>query len=180
MKIYTKTGDKGQTSLFGGGRVMKNNARIEAYGTVDELNATIGLVLSLKPTPETANRLQTIQNTLFILGSDLATPPESRALVERIKSAESEQLENWIDEMEGSLEPLRNFILPGGTPAASTIHIARTVCRRAERSVITAASTNNISDDCIKYLNRLSDFLFVLSRYENFKCGVVETTWKSE
>ncbi len=179
MKIYTKTGDSGQTSLFGGGRVPKTALRIEAYGTVDELNSTLGLARSLGISTESDGILDEVQNDLFVLGSDLATPPDSKASVGRIDLSHIEKLEKWIDELDEKLEPLRYFILPGGKPAAAAIQVARTVCRRAERRTLSAAEENEISNHCIVYLNRLSDFLFVLGRYENKLAGVNETKWKA-
>jgi cob(I)alamin adenosyltransferase len=179
MKIYTKTGDTGQTSLFGGGRVSKATVRIEAYGTVDELNSHLGFIRALKVTDTADNWLEIIQNDLFTLGADLATPIDTKVKIKRISNSESDPLEKWIDKMEESLAPLKFFILPGGSPAAAAIQIARTVCRRAERCVITAAESEQISNDCIIYLNRLSDFLFVLSRYENSKAGISEIKWQA-
>lgn len=179
MKIYTKTGDKGETSLFGGGRVSKSADRIEAYGTVDELNAILGLARSENMTETVQQMLHLIQQDLFILGADLATPSDAKVTIPRIELSHYSKLESWIDELEDSLEPLRFFILPGGTPAASTLHIARTVCRRAERRVITAKVNEMISDNCVIYLNRLSDLLFVMSRFENHKAGVAESQWKA-
>lgn len=180
MKIYTKTGDTGQTSLFGGGRVSKSAVRIKAYGTTDELNSHLGFIRSLGVTELSDERLEIIQNDLFTLGADLATPVNTKVKIKRISDAESRQLEKWIDSMEESLEPLRAFILPGGSPAAAAIHIARTVCRRAERCVITAAKTEPVSNECIIYLNRLSDFLFVLARTENSSAGINETKWQTK
>ncbi|HAC15605.1 MAG TPA: cob(I)yrinic acid a,c-diamide adenosyltransferase [Bacteroidetes bacterium] len=180
MKIYTKTGDTGKTSLFGGGRVSKDSARIEAYGTVDELNSTIGYARSQRLSVDSDKKLEVIQNDLFVMGADLATPPETKATIKRIDSDQITQLELWIDEMEKNLSPLRYFILPGGTPGASAIHISRTVCRRAERCVIQAMETESISNLVVIYLNRLSDFLFVMSRYENSKAGINEIHWKTK
>lgn len=180
MKIYTKTGDTGQTSLFGGGRVSKAAVRIDAYGTVDELNSHLGFIRSLGVSKLTDERLEIIQNDLFTLGADLATPINTKVKIKRISGAESLPLEEWIDSMEESLEPLKVFILPGGSPAAAAIQIARTVCRRAERCVITASETEPISYECIVYLNRLSDFLFVLARTENSIAGINETKWQAK
>lgn len=180
MKIYTKTGDGGETSLFGGGRVSKYSARIEAYGTVDELNSTIGYARSQQLNVDSDKKLEIIQNDLFMIGADLATPPETKATIKRIESEQITQLESWIDEMEKDLTPLRYFILPGGTAGASALHISRTVCRRAERCVINAMETETISNLVVIYLNRLSDFLFVMSRYENSKAGVNEIHWKTK
>jgi cob(I)alamin adenosyltransferase len=177
MKIYTKTGDSGLTSLFSGGRVQKNATRIDAYGTVDELNATIGVVRAHEPSLQSDNMLCIIQNDLFVLGSDLATPMDAKAQIKRVTAEMSTQLESWIDELEATLEPLRYFVLPGGCKTASFLHISRTVCRRAERCVVTARQTEQISDDVIIYLNRLSDLLFVMSRFENHVTQTSEVRW---
>jgi cob(I)alamin adenosyltransferase len=179
MKIYTKKGDQGQTSLFGGTKVMKNEARIEAYGTVDELNSVIGVVLTHPLTEVGKKILQDIQHQLFILGADLATQQTKKTKIERIGNSEIEQIENWIDQLDEKLEPLMNFILPGGTHAGSSLHMARTVCRRAERKTVTLKQKEPISDECIIYLNRLSDLLFMMARYENSEAGVEETPWIS-
>jgi len=177
MKIYTKTGDSGLTSLFGGGRVQKNAVRIEAYGTVDELNATIGVVRAHQPSQRVDEMLTIIQNELFVLGSDLATPQGSRAEIDRVTAEMSARLESWIDELDAQLEPLRYFVLPGGSITASFLHVSRTVCRRAERCVVTAKNIEPISDETIIYLNRLSDLLFVMSRYENHVTNTQEIRW---
>ncbi|MCC5925154.1 MAG: cob(I)yrinic acid a,c-diamide adenosyltransferase [Bacteroidetes bacterium] len=179
MKIYTKTGDTGETSLFGGGRVSKSADRIEAYGTVDELNAVLGLARACNLSEKAQQMLHLIQQDLFVLGADLATPMDAKVAIPRVESPHFNKIESWIDELEDDLEPLKYFILPGGTQGASTLHIARTVCRRAERRVISAKVSNPISDECVIYLNRLSDFLFVLSRYENHKAGISEAKWKA-
>lgn len=177
MKIYTKTGDSGMTSLFGGGRVQKDALRIEAYGTVDELNATLGVVRAHKPSKKIDQMLAIIQNELFVLGSDLATPLDSRIEIDRISNEMSTKLESWIDELDNELEPLRYFVLPGGCVTASFLHVSRTVCRRAERCVVTARNIETISSDVIVYLNRLSDLLFVMSRYENHVSQTPEVRW---
>jgi len=179
MKIYTKTGDNGDTSLFGGGRVSKSSLRIEAYGTVDELNSTIGLARSFGLTEESERLCNTIQNDLFVLGADLATPPESRVKIDRINHDYVTRLEHFIDGLEDTLPKLRFFILPGGTQPASALHLARTVCRRAERKLVEACRQEDISDDCLHYLNRLSDLLFVMARYENHQSGGTENVWKA-
>jgi len=179
MKIYTKTGDDGTTSLFGGGRVSKSSPRIECYGTVDELNSYLGVVLTHECSPEAQGYLQHIQNTLFILGSDLATPVSAKVDIPRIEESHSAELEAWIDRLEAGLDPLTNFILPGGTSAAATLHVARTICRRAERLCVQIFQTERISDAVIHYLNRLSDFLFMLARWENHVAGVQDTPWIS-
>lgn len=180
MKIYTKKGDSGETSLFGGTRVSKSSARIEAYGTVDELNSVIGLAASYSLSPKGTVWVKKVQEYLFILGADLATPPDSDARIERIGEKETKDLEEAIDEMEEELNPLKNFILPGGAQAGATLHVARTVCRRAERASVACSKEENISDDALTFLNRLSDFLFVLARYENKYVSTPEETWKPE
>lgn len=177
MKIYTKKGDSGETSLFGGQRVSKTSKRIGAYGTVDELNSVLGLASAYEINPKTKKLLDKIQVQLFVLGADLATPISKKNTIDRIGNEEINFLENAIDELEESLEPLISFILPGGSPAGATLHIARTVCRRAERLTVDCASSEEISEASIKYLNRLSDFLFVLARFENLKSGKEETKW---
>lgn len=177
MKIYTKTGDDGTTGLYGGGRVSKASARIECYGTVDELNSVIGMTLSRDCSPECRRYLTTIQHTLFVLGADLATPNDSKASVDRIEEHNATQLEQWIDELDARLEPLKNFILPGGTESASTLHVARTVCRRAERLCVGAHEVEDLGDAVVHYLNRLSDFLFMLARWENQAAGLEDTPW---
>lgn len=178
MKIYTKTGDDGTTGLFGGGRVSKASHRLECYGTVDELNSVLGVVLSLKPGAETTEYLSKTQDILFVLGADLATPRDSRAKVDRIENVHIEELESWIDTLDNRIAPLRSFILPGGTPAAAQLHFARTVCRRAERLCVAAAEQDPIGFEPIQYLNRLSDFLFVLARWENHSSSMEETPWR--
>lgn len=180
MKIYTKKGDSGETSLFGGTRVPKSSLRIEAYGTVDELNSMIGLAASYSLSPKGTIWVKRVQEFLFILGADLATPPSSDTKIDRIGEEEIKTLEQAIDEMEEELEPLKNFILPGGAHAGATLHVARTVCRRAERASVACGEEENISDDTVKFLNRLSDFLFVLARYENKYASTPEETWKPD
>jgi cob(I)alamin adenosyltransferase len=177
MKIYTKTGDDGTTGLYGGGRVSKASARIECYGTVDELNSVLGMTLSRDCSPECRRYLTTIQHTLFVLGADLATPNDSKASVDRIEEHNATQLEQWIDELDARLEPLKKFILPGGTESASTLHVARTVCRRAERLCVGAHEVEDLGDAVVHYLNRLSDFLFMLARWENQAAGLEDTPW---
>jgi cob(I)alamin adenosyltransferase len=178
MKIYTKTGDTGETSLFTGGRVRKSDIRVEAYGTVDELNSVLGLVRS-HGVPEPAETwLETVQNDLFALGADLATPMDSTAeWLVRMETPAVERLESWIDQMDSELPPLKNFVLPGGTPAAATLHIARTVCRRAERITVQLASEQPINEVGLTYLNRLSDMLFTMARWVNLRAGISETKW---
>jgi len=178
MKIYTKTGDKGETSLFGGGRVRKNHARVEAYGTIDELNAALGVALSAGPPEPIDQWLREVQGHLFHLGSDLATPLDSKTdRATRIAQSQVSWLEDAIDQMTEQLEPLRNFILPGGTPVAAQLHVARTVCRRAERQIVALQETSETNALAVVYINRLSDWLFTLARYENALAGESELKW---
>lgn len=180
MKIYTKKGDSGDTSLFGGDRVSKSNERIEAYGTVDELNSFVGLAASYDLSDKGTELLRKVQELLFALGADLATPSSAETRIDRIQESDITFLENAIDELEEDLESLKNFILPGGSQAGATLHVARTICRRAERAAVACHKVDEISDTCIKFLNRLSDFFFVIARYENKQAGIREETWKPE
>lgn len=178
MKIYTKTGDNGTTSLFSGGRVSKTHLRVEAYGTVDELNSVIGVARALQPSAQTAEWLERVQNQLFHLGADLATPLDSKSdWVVRMKAETVAWLEGSIDQMTGQLPELTQFILPGGSPAAAQLHVARTVCRRAERLTVALAEHEALGDHVLTYLNRLSDWLFTLARWENLQAGISESTW---
>ncbi len=177
MKLYTKKGDKGYTSLFGGTAIKKNSARLHAYGTVDELNSLFGLILSQKPDSTITEIIKELQNQLFILGADLATLLSKKTKIKRIGKDEIETIENWIDEFDGQLPELTSFILPGGSPAGSTLHLARTVCRRAERFAVELKDEGAVTEESIIYLNRLSDLLFVLARYQNFKTGIEEMKW---
>lgn len=177
MKIYTKKGDSGNTSLFGGQRVSKSSKRIDAYGTVDELNSILGMATAHGLSKKGAALIETVQQQLFILGADLATPKSKEVRIERIGQSEVEFLEKAIDEMEETLEPLKNFILPGGAESGATLHFARTVCRRAERITVECRHEEEISEVAIMYINRLSDFLFVLARFENKEAGTEEKTW---
>lgn len=179
MKVYTKRGDKGETSLIGGTRVKKSHVRIESYGTVDELNSCIGVIRDTGDSDRVNQFLVEIQNRLFTIGSELATDPEARNVKTPILVLEdTEALENEIDRMEEELPPLKNFILPGGDLAASYCHIARTVCRRAERKAIELNELSPVEDKILGYLNRLSDYLFVLSRYYTHLNKGIETPWK--
>jgi cob(I)alamin adenosyltransferase len=176
MKIYTRTGDDGSTALFSGGRVSKTHLRVEAYGTVDELNSVLGVVRAHQPYSD--SWLEQIQRQLFHLGADLATPMDAKSSwVVRVDAEAVSWLEQIIDQMTDELPPLTLFILPGGTPAASHLHVARTICRRAERLAVALAAHEPISENVIPYLNRLSDGLFTLARWENFKAGAAEITW---
>ena len=178
MKIYTKTGDDGTTSLFSGGRVSKHHFRVEAYGTVDELNSHIGVVRAHQPIVSTEQELIAIQEHLFRLGADLATPMDAKAeWLVRITPQEIEWIESHIDQLTEQLEPLKNFILPGGSLVAAHLHVARTVCRRAERLVVALAENEAINNHALIYLNRLSDWLFTAARYENKQANVPESKW---
>jgi cob(I)alamin adenosyltransferase len=181
MKIYTRSGDHGETSLFTGGRVRKDDPRVDAYGTVDELNSVIGLARAHGISEPGAGWLEVIQNELFVVGADLATPLGSEpSWLVRLTAEPTAALEARIDQMDTELPPLRHFILPGGTVAASTLHIARTVCRRAERACLAVGELDEaINPHVVTYLNRLSDFLFVLARWVNTQAGEPETKWES-
>ncbi len=177
MKIYTRTGDKGDSGLFGGDRVRKSSLRLHAYGTVDELNAILGMVLCEKIPERTRTELTHIQSLLFIVGSDLATPNE-KVNVPRVLPEEATMLEGWIDEMEQTLAPLTNFILPGGCHGGAQLHQARTVCRRAERHIVALMDHETINPEIIIFMNRLSDYLFVAARFVNHESGQTETAVK--
>ncbi|MEX1269608.1 MAG: cob(I)yrinic acid a,c-diamide adenosyltransferase [Balneolaceae bacterium] len=180
MKIYTKKGDQGYTSLYGGTKVEKHSSRISAYGTVDELNSVLGVVLTHPLSTEGEKIVNILQHQLFVLGSDLATLQNRKTKTARIGRNDIEKIEGYIDELEESLPPLTNFILPGGSPAGAALHQARTVCRRAERKTVALKHEDEVSDEAIIYLNRLSDLLFVLARYENQQAGEKETPWISK
>ncbi len=179
MKIYTKTGDKGDTSLFGGHRVPKDAPRIEAYGTVDELNSVLGIVRSDGTDADIDAILETIQQDLFALGADLATPRSVGKDVRRFTTEDTHPLERIIDKLEESLQPLDRFILPGGSSTASSLHFARTVCRRAERAVVRLSRSEDVGEGTTIYLNRLSDLLFVLARHANRLSDTPEITRKA-
>lgn len=178
MKIYTKTGDRGTTSLFGGKRVDKDSVRIEAYGNVDELNSLIGTILADSPPGDVLKKLLRIQNELFVLGSDLATPKEVKVKVVRVKKSFVDRLEKEIDNWEKQLPKLRNFILPGGSITGSKLHLARTVARRAERSIVNLSANEKINANGLTYINRLSDWLFVLARFVNKLDKAKEIPWR--
>jgi len=180
-KIYTKTGDEGLTGLGGGRRVPKDSRRVETYGTVDELNSQIGVALATGLCERLASELPHIQNELFDLGADLATPAESQARhpVPTVERRHIEQLEHLIDELNDVVGPLANFLLPGGSPGAAQLHVARTICRRAERAATGLARDETIGPTVLPYLNRLSDALFVMARYENLKKGIPDVLWDS-
>lgn len=185
-RIYTKTGDKGETSLFGGGRVRKDDARVASYGEVDELNACLGVARSQgqsqgqRPDPELDALLQLLQDRLFTVGSTLATPKEAKAwaAIPKIQAAWITEMEQAIDRFDEEIGPLTSFILPGGTPFASALHLARTVCRRAERKVVALHGTGSIDVDPVIFLNRLSDLLFTMARVANKRGGVKDVPWR--
>ena len=179
MKIYTKTGDKGQTSLVGGTRVLKTELRIEAYGTVDELNSYVGLVRDQVVNNDRKDILKEIQDRLFTIGSILASEPEqTKKRIPDLHESDIELLEKEMDKMDESLEPMRFFILPGGHQSVSFGHLARTVCRRAERIVVRLSQETEVNDLVIRYLNRLSDYLFVLCRIMIKDLNIEEISWK--
>jgi cob(I)alamin adenosyltransferase len=181
VKIYTRTGDAGETALFGGGRVKKAHPRVRAYGTVDELNSFLGLALCRMAPGASRERIQQVQHDLFALGAVLATPPPAgarrRPATPDLPVARVAEMEQWIDEADRELEPLRKFILPGGTEGAAALHVARTVCRRAEREVVELGHDEPLESDIVTYLNRLSDLLFAFARLENRRSGVPDITW---
>jgi cob(I)alamin adenosyltransferase len=200
MAIYTKTGDDGDTSLFGGGRVPKNDRRVEAYGAVDELNSFVGLALTSLPDsdaeadadpdpnvdadPGIRRGLLLIQNDLFALGANLATPERNdlrpRPQTPDVPVARVEAMERWIDRATEELPELREFILPGGTGAAAMLHVCRSVCRRAERAVVALGREETLDPGIVRYLNRLSDLFFVWARLENLRAGQADVPWSQE
>ena len=180
MKIYTKTGDRGETSLHGGSRVPKDALRVETCGTVDELNSLLGVCRAVNTERATDHLLEELQNDLFMLGADLSTPRQGNGAADNVRRtgpADIARLERHIDAIEPQLEPLANFILPGGNPAAANVHLARSVCRRAERLAVRLAREEAIGSDAVVYLNRLSDLLFVAARRLNAHGGTAETKW---
>lgn len=179
MKIYTKTGDDGSTSLFGGTRVQKNNIRINAYGTIDELNSVIGIAVSGDINDEIKFELENIQNVLFQIGSELASPENVKSnIIKRTSEEDVKNLETLIDKFDEKLPPLKNFILPGGNNSAAQLHFARTVCRRAERIIVELKEFELVSKNVLIYVNRLSDLFFVLARYQNLSRSTAEIIWK--
>ncbi len=178
-RIYTRAGDAGETSLGDGSRVPKTDARIEAYGTVDELNAALGLVLAGAVEPDLRDTLERIQNELFDLGADLSVPLEDdRRERLRVESSQVEALEELCDRANDGLEPLRSFVLPGGTETAARLHLARTICRRAERLAVALDAEHDVNAEALAYLNRLSDLLFILARVANASAGAPEPLWR--
>ena len=180
MKIYTKTGDKGETGLFGGERVSKNTLRLNAYGTIDELNSFVGLAIIEVKCDEIKNILIDLQNKLFVIGSDLATPETEKNKKLKISRTPDQfilEIEKTIDNLDSQLDELKNFILPGGSKSAALLHVCRTVSRRAEREVVALKNIEKIGDNILIFLNRLSDLLFVLSRFENKYSNIPDTKW---
>ena len=179
-RVYTRTGDDGTTGLGVRVRVRKDAARVEAYGAVDELNSALGLAAAARPSRSVGNCLRRVQQELFHLGSDLCVPPDDDAPpVPRIEQRHVDALEGTIDELQAELEPLANFVLPGGSPAAAALHLARTICRRAERRLVTLAASEPVGAPALTYVNRLSDALFVMARYENQARGEPDVLWDS-
>ncbi len=181
IRIYTRTGDGGETGLFGGGRVAKDHPRVAAYGDVDELNSVIGLVRATAPTDLADALLETIQRDLFAIGGHLATPDPDKVR-RALEKAELQpdriaEFERAIDAADEELAPLKAFVLPGGSPKAAALHLARTTCRRAERNVVTLASREEVPELFLVYLNRLSDLLFTLARLANHRAGIGDVTW---
>ncbi len=183
MRVYTRTGDDGQTGLFGGPRVAKDDPRLEAYGTVDELNSTIGVATAFLEHDDLRAWLQIVQSDLFDVGGELATPEieerirKGQPVGPRVTDDDVAKLERWIDAMDEELQPLTRFILPGGTPASAQLHVARTVCRRAERRVLSLSRDAEVAPTVMRYLNRLSDCLFTMARMVNARAGVAEPEW---
>jgi cob(I)alamin adenosyltransferase len=184
MKIYTRSGDEGDTGLFGGGRVPKSHVRVEAYGSVDELNATLGVAVAAVADKEIRSKLGRVQQDLFNLGSSLATPGaedgSTKAVTPPLPLSRIQEMEGWIDSSSEETPPLTNFIIPGGSEGAAALHLARTVCRRAERAVVRLAGEEATDPGVVRYLNRLSDLLFALARLENHRAGVSDLLWQKE
>lgn len=180
-RIYTKTGDDGTTGLFGGSRVSKDHLRIHAYGTVDELNSILGIALSQDMPRDVREQLLAISSELFTVGADLATPLDPPPVydIPRIAEEHIVELEGHIDAFDAELTQLKNFILPGGTPAAAQLHLARTVCRRAERITVSLAVHEDLGGFVVRYLNRLSDYLFTAARVVNHRAGIEDTPWRA-
>ena len=178
MKIYTKSGDRGETGLIGGRRVAKDDARIEATGQVDELSSVLGVVISFSDDPELQEALAKVQRTLFVVGADLATPSGEKIAIPRLSPSKVSELEALIDKTDAELPKIESFVLPGGSKTASLMHLARTICRKAERGVIALNRHEKVNEAIPIYLNRLSDLLFVLARSTNYRKKVPETLWR--
>ena len=184
MKIYTRSGDRGETSLFGGGRVLKSHVRVAAYGAVDELNAALGMAIAAVADEEIRANLARVQQDLFSLGASLATPGaeagSAKPATPPLPFPRIHEMEVWIDAATEETPPLRNFILPGGSRGAATLHLARTICRRAERAVVRLGEEEALDAEVVRYLNRLSDLLFAFARLENHRAGVPDILWNRE
>ncbi|MGW8265670.1 MAG: cob(I)yrinic acid a,c-diamide adenosyltransferase [Longimicrobiales bacterium] len=184
MKIYTRSGDEGETGLFGGGRVLKSHLRVAAYGAVDELNAVLGVAVASVADDEIGSNLIELQQDLFSLGASLATPGaeqgSARPATPALPLPRIQEMEGWIDAATDETPPLKNFILPGGSRGAATLHLARTVCRRAERAVVRLGQEESIDLEVVRYLNRLSDLLFTYARLENHRAGVPDVLWQKD
>ena len=182
MRIYTRGGDEGETSLFGAGRVGKGHPRVEAMGTVDELNAALGWAVTQLAPGRSRDGLEALQHDLFALGAELATPApregRSRPSTPPLPGGRIGEMERWIDDVAAELPELRAFVLPGGSPSAAALHLVRTVCRRAERAVVRLSETEGVPDVVLAYLNRLSDLLFMLARLENHRAGTGDVEWR--
>ena len=181
MKIYTKTGDRGETGLFGGTRVSKASLRVEAYGEIDELNSVLGLSRCEALDLSSAAVLESVQSQLFNLGAELSTAPDSKVAlgIPLVSEEEISALERAIDAAETELPPLKTFVLPGGSRGAALLHLARTVCRRAERHLVLLSASESVREEAIRYLNRLSDLLFMLARLENVRSNIADVPWIS-
>jgi cob(I)alamin adenosyltransferase len=177
--MYTRRGDKGETSLYGPKRVQKDDPRVEAYGTIDELNSVIGVIVSESEDREVTSALKEVQEMLFIAGGDAATETKGRRRVPRIHSSHTKRLEGLTDELLRKLPPLGNFILPGGSSTGALLHLARSVCRRVERRIVTASRSREMNPELIPFFNRLSSYLFNLSRWANKRAGKEEDVWKA-
>lgn len=181
MAIYTRTGDDGRTSLFGGGRVPKDDARVRAYGTVDELNAILGWTVTLVADATVRERIEALQHDLFAVGAELATPPpresRRRPATPALPTQRVDEMERWIDEADAELPKLQAFVIPGGSAGAAALHVARTVCRRAEREVVRLSAVETVDGAITTYLNRLSDLLFTFARLENHRDGRADVEW---
>jgi cob(I)alamin adenosyltransferase len=184
MKLYTRSGDDGTTGLFSGARVSKNHPRIEAYGTVDEFNACLGVAISAcgsnREEASIRNILDQVQSRLFDIGADLATPEGSsnESKIERITESHITEVEGWIDEIDSKNDPLSTFIMPAGSELAARLHLARTVCRRAERLMVGLSHSEQVGEALIRYMNRLSDMLFAMARFANKSSGIQDVAWK--
>ena len=181
MKIYTRTGDDGETGLFGGDRVPKTDLRVEAYGTIDEANAAIGVARAAGLSASADDLLRTIQDELFVVGAELACAPgkESKLRLQLVDDKATERQEQAMDDLEATLPPLKEFVLPGGSPGSAALHLARTIARRAERAVLAAGAESPLRPELLRYVNRLSDLLFVMARAENQRANAPDVPWKA-